>query len=329
MTLKNLLFFVISLTFINICFVDSVFSNSTIVITSENNINELQRLATAIIQGQKNEVVKLLKNGFDRNLLLKKVLVKDYSGRKIQGTPLQLALGAEDLNNAKQPEIAEVVKRALLEMPGGYTEFTAQVREQFPAGWEEKENIRVVKDKRAVTKVFNCILHASPAGDEYKDLERICGVPLQEFRNYLEPKKTIKTGKHFNIQILLDGILLLGNNYDALGGWNSVKGNVYYRKVIGYIERFVPANYAQALSEELIVNGEMKRRFELLDNYGHQVSFYPLDLDATYRLGYDFGVEGGYTHQYLPPLSFGSSFINLIKSKQVELKHWVEDARAY
>ena len=75
------------------------------------------------------------------------------------------------------------------------------------------------------------------------------------------------------------------------GCWNSAKNMLFWRQVIGYIQRFLPACYAQAFSQGLyyiVENGEKLRR-SLEFRYDPGVFIFPLDADPHFRLGYEYG----------------------------------------
>ena len=121
---------------------------------------------------------------------------------------------------------------------------------------------------------------------------------LNTFRDYLAPKKDpqtnkiipIKTGKYFNMQLLIEAFKLYDQNYDTFGGWNSHKNNLCWRKLIGYMERFLPACYAQAFAQGVyyLVKGIEKLRRTFKFRYGGGC-FFPLDSAANFRLGYNYG----------------------------------------
>jgi hypothetical protein len=113
---------------------------------------------------------------------------------------------------------------------------------------------------------------------------------LNEFREYLKPKDVIKSDKHFNMQLLVEAFKLYNENYDRFGGWNAPKNNLCWCKVIGFIQRFLPANYAQAFCQGVyyIVESNEKLNRSLKFRYGNNISFFPLDTFPSSRLGFDF-----------------------------------------
>jgi len=70
---------------------------------------------------------------------------------------------------------------------------------------------------------------------------------LYEFRNHFKPKEPLKTGKHFNLKLLV----YAGKKYTAkhrrFGGYDSIKNRMHWQMVFGYIQRFVPACVAESI----------------------------------------------------------------------------------
>lgn len=247
----------------------------------------LSRLLQYVAYGEQTEAEKILK--LNPALLLEKGTVVDYSGRTIQGTALQIALGAEDVGYQKDEEcMVEMIQRYFDKLPDGKQALATQITEQFPEGWEEKENERAKNDSDALNKVIQAIADSNDNDN--------CEAALQAFRDYLAPKDIIKTGKHFNAQLLMEASKLYDDNYSQFGGYDSHKNNICWRKVIGTIQRFLPACYAQAFCQGIygiVEDGEILRR-RLKFRFGKNPFFFPLDSESAFRLGVDYaGSLGG------------------------------------
>ncbi len=190
-------------------------------------------------------------------------------------------------NHIHEEGMAQMLDRYLQMLPDYEEERKKQIRDQFPEGWDAHEEKRQQNDAAVLKKVISAISNASNNDN--------CESALQEFRNYLEPKEVIKTGKHFNAQLLLEALNLYVENYGRFGGWNSHKNNLFWCKIIGYIQRFSPACYAQAFSQGvyyIVEYGEkLSRRLDFRSEYN--ISFFPLDSDSRYRLGHDYAVWPG------------------------------------
>lgn len=247
--------------------------------------SQVNLLLVHVVKAEQKEAEEIIKT--NPMLLLSKGRVVDYSGRSIEGTAFQMALGAEDVKyHANEECMAEMIQRYLKELPNGESEIQTQIQEQFPEGWEVKENERSKNDLAALKKVVNAIAK-SKEGDA-------CEAALEEFRKYLKPEGVITTGKHFNAQLLVEAFKLYDKNYNRFGDYDSPKNILCWRKVIGYIQRFLPANYAQVFSQGFypIVESDEKLNRSLKFRHKNNLSFFPLDTYPSSRLGFDFAVGG-------------------------------------
>jgi hypothetical protein len=205
---------------------------------------KIEQLTTHVVRGEQLEAEAMIKK--DPGLLLEKWRVKDYSGRTIEGTPLQIALGADDVKFHEDEEcMAEMIVRYLMALPDGEERKNAQIREQFPEGWEIVEELKAKKDSEE--------LHNVVQGIEKSKTDEEAEPFIEVFKNYLAQQKerVIKTGKHFNIQLLVEAFKLYEEKYDHLGGFYNRQNNLFWRKVIGTIERYLPACYAQAFCQSI------------------------------------------------------------------------------
>jgi len=120
--------------------------------------------------------------------------------RKLQGTALQIALGAEDVNlyaNSGQllgEGMVEMLQRYLRKLPDGEAEIARQTLKQFPIGWEEQEEKEHAADLNALRRVRDAI-KASSNNEEFQ-------AAILEFKNHLAPQEVITTGKHWNAKLL-------------------------------------------------------------------------------------------------------------------------------
>ena len=242
---------------------------------------ELAKLLQHVIYGEQEEAEAMLKA--HPALLLKKGTVTDYSGRKIQGTALQLALGAEDA------EMCEMLAPYFARLADGQAEYVKQYREQFPENEAKQEKQEQKEESPDIGALKNLI---QVIGASHTDAE--CEPALEAFREFLKPKGIIKSGNHFNAELLLTAYQLYDANYDHFGGWNSRKNNLCWRKVIGYIQRFLPACYAQAFCQSLYnhVDCGRKLRRSLEFRYDSGCFFFPLPVSQS-GLGFDYAILRG------------------------------------
>lgn len=78
------------------------------------------------------------------------------------------------------------------------------------------------------------------------------------------------------------------HNYQQFGGSDNYKNKLAWRKVVGGIQRYVPAATAQVLCQSAyyIFIDEVMIKRSLKSNYGGP-NFYPLYRHPEYRLGED------------------------------------------
>lgn len=259
----------------------------------------LKQFLQYVVYGNQNKAEAIL-NQLEKTdpdllaqLLTQKSIAVDYSGRTIQGTALQMALGAEDVKYRDDEEcMAEMLIRHLKALPNSDAIMAQQIQDQFPEDWEEAEKARQERDSAALNNVMAAIENAQE--------EDNCDAAIQAFRDYLEKENKgngiIKTGKHFNTKLLTDALNLYDEKYDQFGGdWNSPKNLLFWRKIIGGIERYLPACLAQAFCQGVyqIVGNREKLNRQLAFRYTPDVTFYPLDSNPAFRLGHDYAAGAG------------------------------------
>lgn len=281
-------------------------------------------LLNHVVRGEMQEVKILL----DKNpsLVLYKGQVTDYSGRTIEGTAYQMALGAEDVSRKESFEsgMAEIIRGYFFKakefkrnVKAANKEINDQFEKQFPREEFEEYYITDEKKREAITNEKNAkdpdikaleeVAKAIRAADP-NEIKRIprghnnqygypeydlevtgnCAKALQAFRDYLMPRSIIKKGKHFNAHLLLKAFeKYVGPQFDDFGGsWDNPKNLLFSRQVIGYIERYLPANFAQAFCQGLysLTNRwrPLKRDLKLEDK-----SFFYPPVGSSSGLGVD------------------------------------------
>lgn len=251
---------------------------------------KVKQLLQFIIYGNQVEAEKILNDNpkIWRALLTQKTEVVDYSGRKIFGTALQLAMGAKDVRYHDDEErMVEMLMKYYRRLRNGESIIASQIAEQFPDGFEKQEEQRRKRDSEALHKVINAIANSS--NDKQRDKA------IKGFVDYLklQTTNTLTTGYHSNEQLLIEALKLYDENYEQFGGWDSVKNNYCWRKVIGNIERYLTACDAQAFCQCIydIIDFKRKLTRSLTCRYDENVKFYPLDSDPCFLLGDDFAWE--------------------------------------
>ncbi len=241
-----------------------------------------------MVQGKQAEAEAMIKG--NPNLLKQKCQVVDYSGRTLEGTPLQLALWAEDVKfHEKEVCMVEMIIPYLIHLQNGKAEKDSQILEQFPEGWEAEEEARLQKDEEELSKVVQ--------GIENSTTDEEAQPYLKAWEAYLAKQKEgiIKTGRQVSSQLVVKAFELFDKKFDELGGYDSRKNNLVWRRVVGGAQRYLPTCYAQALCQGpyAIVEGKEFLRRSLEFRYSSGTVFYPLDLDPSFRLGEDYAAHRG------------------------------------
>lgn len=278
------------------------FGNSWLAIQQKEKQRK-ERLITLlqyVVYGDQDEAEKLIKAY--PYLLLEKETVTDYSGRQIHGTALQLALGAEDVccphpTYGNEEFMAEMILRYMRQLPKGQEAITEQIAQQFPKDWITQHERSTAQQIIALVEVSNIIFNPNTSNDD-------CETALQIFRNCLLPKDTITTGHHFGIQLLFAAFNSFIEKNDLLERLNRL--DLFWSKVIGYIQRYLPACYAQAFSQNIhslvdhynhvdqddvfIININSRRPYNVPQRPPLK-DFFPLDKTPSSRLGFEYGVS--------------------------------------
>jgi hypothetical protein len=128
---------------------------------------------------------------------------------------------------------------------------------------------------------------------------------IYQFRNYLEPRGVINIGKQFNTGLLGEAYKLYDEKFLHFGSSHSAKNMLFRKKVIGYIQRFSPASYAQAFAQGIyyiVENGEKLKRSLKFRYDKKNILFFPLDSDPRFRLGHDCVNPSIWWHAYFSKL---------------------------
>jgi|GEM_PF-5354704 len=272
--------------------------------------SKIEQLALHVVQGKQAEAEAMIKG--NPNLLKQKCQVVDYSGRTLEGTPLQLALWAEDVKfHEKEVCMVEMIIPYLIDLPNGKAEKDGQILKQFPEGWEAEEEARLQKDEEELNKVVQGIENS--ATDEQAQHY------LKAWEAYLAKQKEgiIKTGRQVSSQLVAKAFELFDKKFDELGDYDSQKNNLVWRRVVGGAQRYLPTCYAQALCQGpyAIVAGKefLKRSLEFRHSSG--TLFYPLDLDTSFRLGVDYAVRWQAMRGGAPVAWWHGPFADYVKQK--------------
>ncbi|HLB42003.1 MAG TPA: hypothetical protein VJN02_03950, partial [Gammaproteobacteria bacterium] len=172
----------------------------------------------------------------------------------------------------------------------GEEERQKQYAEQFPEGFEKQEEARRMSDSFELNKVFAAIKKDKTTGLAEANKA------VAEFQNYLENqiKGVITTGYHFNEALFQEALKLYDEHYDDFGGFDSDKNRLAAIKLIGFIQRFFPANLAQAVCdgiERVVDEKKMLTRGKVLDD--KKTPFFNPSLGVSHFVYSYWGVVAG------------------------------------
>jgi hypothetical protein len=218
-------------------------------------------------------------------------------------TAYEFAIGEEDTELA-------VLFRASIVKAANEERADLLLHKQRPKGWEEEEAKRSAPIFTQLDVLTQAIRNAPLAdiissGDpDYQLIVRegsAVAEQLAEFRSMLDAtlKETITTGRHFNATLLQRVFEIYNAHYeDSFGNdWSNPKAMLFWQQSIGYVQRFMPANYVQAFCDGLynttrrLQKGTPHGRLSEFEMYraGNwaRSDFYPL---FSNRLGFDFAI---------------------------------------
>lgn len=216
-----------------------------------------------------------------RTLLTETVTVKDYSRRKVKQTAFGAALCAMD------DELCEMLARYMTK-----EEMDSQYQTIFPEGHEAYYQAQTAFD---FTQIVTAINNSNDA-----DVEKALSLELPNNTSLwatLEQFRADFTNRSnqevvFNPQHLIKAFELYDEKY---ANWTSNQQNLFWRQVIGYVQRFLPANIAMDFVQGLYARIEYKIKSNRSFNFKYGVgSIFPLSLDSSLAgLGYNFALGCG------------------------------------
>lgn len=247
-----------------------------------------QKLVRHAIMGEEHEVKTMLLAS--PKFLMFGATVIDLAGRKIiNATAYEAALGAMDM-----PMIMTIVP-FFNKLEDGKHIRICQHHRQYPRGVS-----------LGATYPFNRILKVISVSSEsdledqlnLKENNSPINLELQVFRDYFKGKE-ITQGQHFDPNNLLNAL----QRYLAIEKWSTLAKDLFWRQVIGYLQRLLPAGDLQAFSQGFFSTFDTEaypessfRSFEL-SNGAESV----LPLIEGQGLGYQYGLMRGRAYQSVPP----------------------------
>lgn len=251
----------------------------------------IKRLLTHILRGEEDEALEMI--CANPNLLLSYGNANDYSGRVYREvTPFQAALLSHDVRIGYK--ILPLFKQINKEGFDAQEEKAKQFNTLFPEGLPDQKPydfsiiIQVISESSA---------HDLQAALEKKQNNTPLCLALNAFRK--EFTSLAQEEIFFNPQHLIKAFEVYRAQFDT---WSQVQCDLFWRQVIGYIQRFVPTCYAQAFCQGLLSVVLMANYTELpealldglcprLLRFRDQSSYYPLTDSPA--LGFDDAVDSG------------------------------------
>lgn len=264
------------------------------------------QLVQSIVYGDLKKSEDLLKAHptLLRTLLTEKVTVTDYSRRKVKQTAFQAALCAMD------DELCEMLANYLTK-----EEMKDQYQTIFPEGHEAYYQAQTAFD---FTQIVTAISNSNDADvDKALSLELPNNTPLWVALEQFRVAFTKRSNQEavFNPQHLIKAFELYDEKYN---NWSENQQDLFWRQVIGYVQRFLSANIAMDFAQGLYARVENKEKSNRSFNFTYGGgSIFPLALDSSLTgLGYNcFG--GGSGGGWVLACAVGLS--NLVSSKNSKL----------
>jgi hypothetical protein len=206
--------------------------------------------------------------------LLLRGSVIDYSGRTIDGvTPLQCAYGAQDA------AMCNMITTCIQQLENGEQVAAQQLQEQV-----ENKQWQAALNEEYFAELAATITQEKFVADK---LSATTDAAVSAFRETVKPG-LVKTINHFNIQTLINAVRVYRTCHD---NWNHNQRSLYWRQIIGYLQRLVPACYAQDLCQGLhnVVSRQASPE-RSLKLFFHHLNYYPLATNPGERMGYDFAI---------------------------------------
>ena len=270
-------------------------------------------LVRAIVYGDLKKSEELLQAhpGLLKPLLIEKITVQDYSGRKVkQKTAFQAALCAMD------DELCAMLAKYMTE-----EDMQNQYQDIFPTGHKSYYATQTPFD---FSPIINAINQSNDA-----DIQKALSLELPNDTAIWEHLQQFRANftQHscqeavFNPQHLIKAFELYDSNFDQ---WSWNQRDLFWRQVAGYVQRFLPANIAMDVAQGLYYRVEEKeparRSFNFRMGDG---AIYPMAVGSFAGLGFEYaggepsghvdvGVGGWYRRCAATPTR---TFRNLCQSK--------------
>ena len=233
-----------------------------------------------VVQGKQDEAEALLQK--KPSFLLYKGNITDYSGRTFEGvTAFQCALYTHDV------EMWQMMEPYFKKLNNGQEEKAKQFNKIFPNGKLPAQTrynfvplVKVINDSPA-----ECIALALA---KQQNETPLCKA-LNRFR---EEFKALSLKEYYYNPRNLVGVLSIYIMQFKHLQWSLEQRDLFWRQVVGYVQRYEPACYAQALCQGLYSLKKEEALQRSLDfKYGEcGGQFYPVSSISSDGLGFDFAM---------------------------------------
>lgn len=256
------------------------FKNLPIDLQAEVASVALSPMILAVVRGSLENTERLIKEYIPLSFLSFQSAAIDYSNRTIQNlTPFQAAFCAWD------DEMCAMFKKYMSE-----EEITRQVKEICPEGFDS----HVANQTSFDFSVIIAAIDQSTAVDRQAQLRNEQNdSPLCQAFNQFRTDFTAHSQQEtiFNPQHLLKAFQLYDDNFNQ---WDREQRDLFWRQVIGYVQRFLPANIAQDFAQGIYYRIEEKEKSNRSFNFRvGGGSIYPLNFNSYSGLGFDYAAAGG------------------------------------
>lgn len=218
---------------------------------------EAASVANLILRGEEkevNEALALVKKNPD--LLRTQCIATDPLGRRVAGTPFQIAAMAGDVN-LLEGEIKEEKNRGLVERLKAVAGLSdEEVREQLEEVFasneaiaeNEKRNQRILD---AIKAFGEKVIKASEKykGNDFEELQVLCQPVIKQLESdlTLHPNEVIKSGTIFDLTILQKAEEWFEENVNRFGDWWSIQSDVFWVNGVGKLQSQLSSRDARVI----------------------------------------------------------------------------------
>lgn len=200
-------------------------------------------------------------------------LAEDGSRRTITGSPYQAMLGAGDFFMLK------AVDAYIDKVTDGRTIALEQFLQQFPHG------VQGAKSTYDFSALLNAISRETFVNEK---LNAQTKAALKKFRDDFKPKE-ITTGKHFDLHLLVNAINIYDDKFTE---WSISKLSLFWRQIIGYLQRMIPACDAPLFCTDIYIHDDTEASQTLMTLLNGD-AFFPSINKPNSGLGFTHAIHSG------------------------------------